>query len=137
VTCRVLCAYDDTAGAKKAFEYSLELASHFACELHVLAVIEPTEASRGVKPQAVLQQECDRFDCAFQNLRAVALSVGVPLQSALCVGTPAQQIVKRAEDLGADHLVVGQFGKNTLGGSLDLGSLRLPSRGTCAVTVVW
>ena len=134
---RILCAYDQSAGAESAFEFALQLTLGFEGELHVLSVFEPAEASRGVKADALLQTARDQFGYALDQLRARAAAAGVTVTVSVAVGYPAQQILKRAEELKADHIVVGQRGKNSFGrtamGSV---SLRIVSHGAGTVTVV-
>lgn len=135
MTYRVLCAYDASPSAQKAFEHALELARRFDGELHVVAVFEPAEASRGVKSETVAQQARAQFSDAFADLQSRAAAGGLALQATVSVGTPAQQILKRAEELKADHVVVGQRGRdgrNTVGSV----SLRLVSHGVGTITVV-
>jgi nucleotide-binding universal stress UspA family protein len=137
VTYRILCAYDQSVGADKAFDFALQLTRRFEGELHVLAVFEPSEASRGVKAEALVETAQGQFSAAFDRLRAKGVEAGLELTTAVSVGYPAQQILKKAEELRADHIVVGQRGKNsferTTMGSV---SLRIVSHGAGTVTVV-
>ncbi len=134
---RILCAYDQSAGAEKAFDFAVQLARRFEAELHVLAVFEPAEASRGVKAEALVETAQGQFNAAFERLRAKGADAGLEVTTSVSVGSPAQQILKAAEALHADHLVVGQRGKNSFEreamGSV---SLRIVSRGAGTVTVV-
>lgn len=135
MTYRILCAYDQSSGAEKAFDFALELAKLMQGELHLIAVFEPAEASRGVKNEALQQTARQHFADSFELLRERAAAVGVELAAAVALGSPAQQIVKRAEDLKIDHVVVGQRGKGsrTAVGSV---SLRVVTQGVGTVTVV-
>jgi nucleotide-binding universal stress UspA family protein len=137
MTYRVLCAYDQSAGAEKAFDFALQLTKRFEGELHVVAVFEPAEASRGVKAEALVETANSQFTAAFERLREKAAEMGLEASTSVSVGSPAQQILKAAENLKADHVVVGQRGKNShereAMGSV---SLRIVSRGAGTVTVV-
>jgi nucleotide-binding universal stress UspA family protein len=137
VTYRILCAYDQSAGADKAFDFALQLAKRFDGELHVLAVFEPAEASRGVRAEALLETAEGQFSADLDRLRSKGIEAGLELTTAVSVGYPAQQILKKAEELRADHIVVGQRGKNAFErramGSV---SLRIVSHGAGTVTVV-
>ena len=134
---RILCAYDQSAGADKAFDFALQLTKRFGGELHVLAVFEPAEASRGVKAEALLETAQGQFSAGLDRLRAKGVEAGLELTTAVSVGYPAQQILRKAEELRADHIVVGQRGKNsferTAMGSV---SRRIVSHGAGTVTVV-
>jgi nucleotide-binding universal stress UspA family protein len=135
LTYRVLCAYDASNGAEKAFDFALNFAKRMEGELHVLAVFEPAEASRGVRSEALEQTASQQFSESLESLRTRAASVGVELQATVTVGSASQQIISRAEELKADHIVVGQRGKGsrTSVGSV---SLRVATHGLRTVTVV-
>ncbi len=137
MTYRILCGYDQSAGADKAFEFALQLAKRFDGELHVMAVFEAAEASRGVKAETLLETAQGQFSAGLDRLRSKGVEAGLELTTSVSVGYPAQQILKKAEELRADHIVVGQRGKNaferTVMGSV---SLRIVSHGAGTVTVV-
>jgi nucleotide-binding universal stress UspA family protein len=134
---RILCAYDQSAGAQKAFVFAVGLARRYSGQLHVLSVFEPAEASRGVKAEALAETARQQFSAAFEDLHSQAAAAGVGLIATAVVGAPAQQILSRAEELRVDHIVLGQRGKNsherTSVGSV---SLRVVSHGTATVTLV-
>jgi nucleotide-binding universal stress UspA family protein len=137
MTYRVLCAYDQSAGAEKAFAMAVEIAKRFQGELHVVSVFEPAEASRGVKSEALLETARAQFADAFEALRQKCAVAGVVVDTAVLVGAPAQQILRRAEELKADHVVVGQRGKNSFERStVGSVSLRLVTQGSGVTTVV-
>ena len=135
MTYRILCAYDQSSGAEKAFDFALDFAKRAQGELYVLAVFEPAEASRGVKNEALQQTARQQFSDAFESMRTKAAALGVAFEAAVTVGYPSQQIIKRAEELKADHIVVGQRGKGsrTAVGSV---SLRVVTHGIGTVTIV-
>jgi nucleotide-binding universal stress UspA family protein len=134
---RVLCAYDSSAGAHKAFAFALDLAKRHAGELHVLSVFEPAEASRGVKSDALAETARQQFNATFDDLRAKAAAAGVPLTATVSVGSPAQQIIRYADEVRADHIVVGQRGKNSHErSSVGSVSLRVVTHAEGTVTVV-
>lgn len=55
----------------------------------------------------------------------------------MSVGYPAQQILKEAEEMHADHIVVGQGGKNAFERTaMGSASQRIVSHGAGTVTVV-
>lgn len=137
MTYRILCGYDQSAGAEKAFDFALRLARRFDGELHVLAVFEPADASRGVKAETLQESALGQFSAGLERLRARAAEDGLELATSVTVGYPAQEILKRAEALHADHVVVGQRGKNSFERSaLGSVSLRIVSHGAGTVTVV-
>ena len=134
---RILCGYDQSHGSEKAYEYAVQLAKRFEGELFVVAVFQPSDAARGVKSDALLESARERFGAGFAQLQAKAADAGVAVTLEVSVGYPAQQVLKKAEQLRADHIVVGQRGTNAFQrqttGSV---SLRIVSHGGASVTVV-
>jgi nucleotide-binding universal stress UspA family protein len=135
MTYRVLCAYDESASAEKAFDFALDLTKRMRGALYVVAVFEPAEASRGVKAEALMQTARRQFSSAFERLRDKAAAQRVHLDLTVALGSPAQQILNRAEELKADHIVVGQKGKGSRS-SVGSVSLRVVTHGLGTVTVV-
>jgi nucleotide-binding universal stress UspA family protein len=113
VTYRILCAYDQSAGAEKAFAFALEQATRLQGELHVVSVFEPAEASRGTKSEALAETARRQFATSFEQFQARAVALGVTVSCAVVVGSPATEILKKASELAVDHIVVGQRGKNS------------------------
>jgi nucleotide-binding universal stress UspA family protein len=137
MTYQVLCAHDGSSGADKAFEVALELAKRFDGVLHVICVFEPAEASRGVKSEALADTARGQFADALEALSRKAALAGLELQRTVSIGSPAQQILKKADELKADHLVLGQRGKNAFERStVGSVSLRVVTHGTGTVTIV-
>jgi nucleotide-binding universal stress UspA family protein len=134
---RVLCAYDGSQAAGKAFDYALELATVFRAELCVLAVAQPPEPPEDVETEALLESAQEHFESGFAMLKAKADAARVIAKFDVAVGHPAEQILYHADSFGADHIVLGHRGKNAfqrwLMGSV---SKRVISYATCSVTVV-
>jgi nucleotide-binding universal stress UspA family protein len=135
LTHRILCAYDQSSGAEKAFDFALELAALKQGELHIVAVFEPAEASRGVKSETLQQTARQHFSESLNILQTRAAARNVVLDATVALGNPSQQILKRGEELKADHIVVGHRGKGsrTAVGSV---SLRVVTHGVGTVSVV-
>jgi nucleotide-binding universal stress UspA family protein len=134
---RVLCAYDGSGAADKAFDFAVTLARRFEGELHVLAVVQPPEPADDIETEALLESGQERFSKHFERLRAQVRVAGIKENFEISVGHPAQQILYHAEQLNVDHIVLGHRGKNTfqrwLMGSV---SQRVISYAASAVTVV-
>lgn len=77
-----------------------------------------------------------QFASSFEQLQAKADAAGVALSCTVSLGSPAAEILKKAAELGADHIIVGGRGKNsherTLLGSV---SLRVVAHSPTSVTV--
>lgn len=134
---RILCAYDGSATADKAFDFAVTLARHFEGELYVLAVVQPPEPAEDIETEALLESGQERFSKNFERLRAHVSAAGIKGNFEISVGHPAQQILYHAEQLNVDHIVLGNRGKNTfqrwLMGSV---SQRVISYAASAVTVI-
>jgi nucleotide-binding universal stress UspA family protein len=134
---RILCGYDGSAAADKAFEFAVALASAFRGELQVLAVAQPPEPAEDVETEALLESAQDRFEKLFVSLKAKTKAAGLTPAFEVSVGHPAEQILYRADSWNADHIVLGHRGKNAFRRWL-MGSVsnRVISYATCTVTVV-
>lgn len=113
------------------------MARRYEGHLFVLCVFEPAEASRGVKQEALAETARHQFGAAVEALSNAGTAAGVPIVATIAIGSPAQQILKHADELHADHVVLGQRGKNShersIVGSV---SLRVATHSTATVTVV-
>jgi nucleotide-binding universal stress UspA family protein len=134
---KILCAFDGSDSAEKAFAYAAELAQRFEAELLVLAVARPPEPPELVETAAVLDSAREFFEEHFQRLRAQIESQGLTPRWDVAIGHPAEQILHRAEVEGADLIVMGHRGKSFMARWL-LGSVskRVMSYARCAVLVV-
>ena len=134
---RILCAFDGSEQATRAFDYAAELARRFDAEVLVLAVARPPEPPELVETAAVLENARDFYEQQFGVLRERAGEDGLRLRFDVAVGHPAEQIVHRAEVEGADLIVMGHRGKSFVARWL-LGSVskRVLSYAHCAVLIV-
>jgi nucleotide-binding universal stress UspA family protein len=112
----VLCAYDGSAAAEAALDEAIDLAEAMRARLAIVSVIEkppPGVAAAGVDPQALAQTiEHEAAD----RLRAAADRVpdDVPLTTMLRIGHAGKQILKAAEEVRADVLVLGTRGRGRM-----------------------
>lgn len=134
---RILCAYDGSAAAEKAFDFALTMASAFKAEVRVLAVAQPPEPPEDVETEALLESAQGHFDKQFAPLRAKAAASGISPAFEVSAGHPAEQILYHADRWNADHIVLGHRGKNLFRRWL-MGSVshRVISYATCTVTIV-
>lgn len=134
---RILCAYDGSSAAEKAFDFALKQASSFKAELRVLAVAQPPDPPEDVETEALLESAQDHFEKLFAALAARAAIAGVKPAFEVASGHPAEQILYHADGWSADHIVLGHRGKNLFQRWL-MGSVshRVISYATCTVTIV-
>lgn len=134
---RILCGYDGSAAAEKAFEYAVALAAAFDAELRVLAVAQPPEPPEDVETEALLESAQAHFEQQFTSLKQKAGGSGVTPQFEVASGHPAEQLLYHADSWNADHIVLGHRGKNVFRRWL-MGSVshRVLSYSACTVTIV-
>lgn len=133
---RILHANDGSDHAFNALKLALRIAKKAAAELHMVSVEE-----RGHMPE--LSEENDtaaktvRFDKTLQQARALAEKSHVKLLTHVLVGHPARNVIKLANDLGADLIIVGASGHTALYDRM-IGSRaqKILHHATCAVLVV-
>lgn len=137
MTYQVLCGYDGSASAEKAFDFSVALTKAFAGRLHVLAVAHPPEPPEDVETEALLEMAQDRFKTDFERLRTCTSAAGVVATFEVSAGHPAEQLLYYADQLKADQIVLGHRGRNRfhrwLMGSV---SQRVISCASSTVTIV-
>lgn len=136
---RILCPVDFSECSQRAFEYALALASRLGAEVEVVHVYH---LSAEAMPQGVweipselradftarLQQQLDEF------VKRQAVS-GVKVTTSLYEGIPYVEIVRLAQEQGADLIVIGTHGRAGLARFL-LGSVAERVVRTATVPVV-
>jgi len=133
----ILAANDGSESAKRAFQFAIELAKAFRTGVTVVSVAQPSEPPTSVETAALLEVATEHFEKDFVGFRETAKAAGVPLETVIVVGHPADQIVHQAALCEADLIVMGHRGKSRLQRWL-LGSVskRVLSYAPCTVTVV-
>lgn len=135
---KLLLAYDGSDSAKHAFEFALDLALHYQCEFHVVAVAQPPDFGTEGETEAIVEHSLKHFRRMLQELKA-QLPPGFPqaVYFEALVGHPAERIVHYAERNLIDHIVVGHRG-HTLFERWLIGSVarRIIGYAHCGVTVV-
>ena len=134
---KLLVAYDGSEPSENAFAVGLDLAVKYRAELLVLAVARPPEPADDVETEAILESAQEHYEELFAPLMKQAAAAGVTAVFKVVAGHPADQIVRHAEEFGADQIIVGHRGK-TLFQKWLVGSVakRVLSYASCTVTVV-
>lgn len=134
---RILCAYDESAAADRAFELALKLTRYFAGELNVLSVLQPPDDATGVRPDVLRKSAESAFAPAFARLRAKAEAAECQLTCVAAIGFPWQQILSHAEQVRADHIVMGHRGRNGFQhGTVGSVSQKIVAKAAVPVTIV-
>ncbi len=133
----IIAANDGSESAKRAFSFAVDLAKAFGARVIVISVARPAEPPEAVETAALLDAATELFEKDFVGFREIAQAAGVPLETSVVVGHPADQIVHQAAERQADMIVMGHRGKSRFQRWL-LGSVskRVLSYAPCTVTVV-
>jgi len=106
----LVLAYDCSDSADKAFAFGLDLAVRYQATLHVLSVARPPEPPSMVETQEVLEESEARFRESFRGLDEQARVQGLVPLFEVRAGHPAEQIVRYAEEVEADVIILGHRG---------------------------
>jgi len=107
---KIVCPTDFSDGSFRALAQASDLAVQFGAEvylLHVLGAIPPTSEP------AIPEIPTWRHEDVEKELRKVAVpltSKGIRVQCVVADGDAAQEIVRTAEDVGADLIVIATHG---------------------------
>lgn len=105
---KILLAYDGSEGSKLAFEKTAEIAKLTSAEFHILAVGRIPEYAETVSEVEEAKEQANNFyakitDEAIRNLS----QRGLTAISHIEFGKPGDVILRMAEDLKADLVVLG------------------------------
>jgi nucleotide-binding universal stress UspA family protein len=137
----LLVAVDGSAPSLRALDYALRLRAETpATELHVVTVQAPllyVEALLGPREKLVEHWSAREAHEALQPTREALERAGRAAEVEIIEGAPAEAIVQRAYDVGADLIVLGTRGLNPVR-ELVLGSVAkfVLAQADCPVVVV-
>ena len=112
---KIVCPSDFSAAAQKAVTEALELVQHFQAELvlvHVVPVVPPAPTDPNFVFEVPEYERALHVD-AERRLRALAAEVagkGVAVRTAVGHGDAGAEIVRIANDEGADLIVIATHG---------------------------
>ena len=141
MTKKIIVAFDGSEKSYQAFDHALNLyrfsPSGSTVEITVLAVAQPPEPIDIVEMDAVIETITQHYEELFKGLVEKAVKEGVPIKTEVVVGHPADQIIRYAQENGADMIVMGHRGRSKIADWL-LGSVskRVSSYSPCTVTIV-
>ncbi|QGU31711.1 universal stress protein [Thermochromatium tepidum] len=133
----ILLAYDGSQPAIKAYDWAADLAAKYGATLRVLMVARPPEFGDDVETEAVIESSRKHCRKVLDALREKTQAAGLAAQFEVTVGHPSEQIILRAEEWGADLIVMGHRGTGLLSRWL-IGSAarQVIAYAPCAVMVV-
>ncbi|MEM0197688.1 MAG: universal stress protein [Fervidicoccaceae archaeon] len=110
---KILLAYDGSPSSKLALDRACEIAKRFDAELLVVTVIEPIEVFYGepIPPEVVTKQREIAQKIIEKAKRYIDSLKLEKVRYILRTGLPANEIVKVAEEEGAELIVMGRKSK--------------------------
>ena len=113
---RILCATDGSHGSATAEAYACVLAQCWGAALTVMSVLE---FPPGMNPdyavnRLYLDELMKEVTTKLTDLKARAVSLGIPVQSYVATGIPSEEVSAIARTQGAELIVVGTRGKTGL-----------------------
>ena len=134
---KILVAYDSSRQSEKAFTMAMDMAVKYSAKMIVLSVARPPEPPVAVELQAVLENATEYYEEHFKSMREQTRERGLETEFAIRVGHPAEQIVRMANEVKVDAIVMGHRGESLMQRWL-LGSVakRVLSYARCTVVVV-
>jgi nucleotide-binding universal stress UspA family protein len=131
----ILVAYDGSVESEKALNLALALAGISDAKILLLTVAQPPEPSSLEAEELVMDDVRNHFAQRLCRIADSANENGISIEPAILVGHPAEQIVKRAEDSGADLIVIGRRGTSVFETLLGSVSERVLWHAPCHVLV--
>jgi nucleotide-binding universal stress UspA family protein len=115
---RILCAFDGSPAARRAFDGALAIAAERGAELHLITVVELDDVyamqyeSEGYDPGGTIGKLYDAARAQLAVLTEDASALGVGLVVRVVGGADvARSILVRALQLGCDLIVLGTHGR--------------------------
>ena len=132
---KILVPIDGSETARKALEYAVDLAKQTGSTIILLSVIDkssfydiPITFPNVISPTPLLETLEDYLrqtaEAYVADAEGLCRSKGVESRKIVNTGHPAEEIIKAAEDLKVDLIVMGSHGKSALGAAL-LGSVTM------------
>lgn len=135
---RILVGLDGSAAARHALEQALEMARLVGGQVTVLAVGERLPAYAATVGEMDDEQafKGEYFRKILDEARRLAVEKGVPLETRIVLGHPAEQLVRAAKEGGHSLIVIGHTGHSRIHNLL-LGSTadRVVEHAPCPVLV--
>jgi nucleotide-binding universal stress UspA family protein len=114
---RILATTDFSAESRKGIRTAFELAMHFGAALHLVHVVSPmpmipgATAPTGFHVPSVLKELQDMARMSLENLVKEESLPGVEAELKTLTGDPAIEIVRFADDIEADIIVMASHGQ--------------------------
>lgn len=135
----IVLALDGSACAQAAFATALSLAKAEAASLTICTVVDPIEIAGANAPMPPTQSALDnaraRAKTLLEDAAVRAREAGVDARTEVAEGEAAYELVRLAERIGADAIVMGTHGRSGLK-RLFLGSVSEETLRSAGIPVV-
>lgn len=119
---RILVGFDGSESSERAFRVGLSMAKTLDSRLEVLAVIQPGEPATSFREHDALEHARRHYNLALSRILQTANGQNGRIETRIVVGHPANEIIKRAEQVESDLIVVGRHGLSNFE-NLEMGSV--------------
>ena len=132
----VLVAADGSVTASRAVRTAVELVKAIGANLHVVTAYHPEAVRTEKLPDEYIDRVTDPADILLQELRDSIAKEGVEARYYPAAGDAAEAIVRCADQIGADLIIVGNRGMK--GARRVLGSVpnSVAHQANCSVLIV-
>jgi len=107
----MMVAYDGSEHAESAVRHALDMARRLGGARIVLVNVQPPamsgEVSNLLTAEEVMEQHLEAGREALAGARRLLEEAGVPFETEIAIGRPAEAIVEQAQRCGADAIVMG------------------------------
>lgn len=139
---KLLLPVDGSDNALCAVRYAINLANENGpVSIHLVTAHDPPDLygkiGAYVSQEKMEQLQREHSEALLQEAERLLVEGGVPYTKETLIGPVAQSIVRRAEELGCDGIVMGTRGMNAIG-NLMMGSIatKVVHLSSCPVTLV-
>lgn len=132
----VLVGADSSATSFRAVTTATNLVKALGGELHIVHAYDPSSARPEKLPDEFFDRPTDPADVLLEELRDVIRKEGIEATLHPAAGDPADSIVKVADQVGADLIVVGNLGMKGVRRVLGSVPNSVAHKANCSVLIV-
>jgi nucleotide-binding universal stress UspA family protein len=132
----VLVAADDSVTASRAVASAIELVAVLGGKLHVMTAYHPGSAKADKLPDEFMDRITDPADLLLLKLRDSVSKAGLEAEYHPAAGDAADAIVRVADQVGADLIVVGNRGMKGVRRVLGSVPNTVAHKANCSVLIV-
>jgi nucleotide-binding universal stress UspA family protein len=132
----ILVAADGSVTAARAVATAVELVKTLGGSLHVMTAYHPESVKVEKLPDEYMDRVTDPADLLLERLRASIVSEGVDAKYYPAAGDAADAIVRVADQIGADLIVVGNKGMKGMRRVLGSVPNSVAHQANCSVLIV-